>query len=63
MKIETWVSDADKRRWKIVRTDKYEDVPGMIVAADEESGECSMFLGGETRAMNFGPCGIRIVRR
>ena len=63
MKLETWHSSDDKRRWKIVRTDSYIDVPGEIVTADEVSGECSMFVGGETKTLRFGPGGIRIVGR
>ena len=63
MKLESWHSSEDKRRWKIVRTDTYADVPGEIVAADETTGECSLQLGGETKALSFGRGGIRIVGR
>ncbi len=63
MKLESWHSSEDKSRWKIVRTDKYTDVPGEIVVADEETGECSLFVGGETKTLSFGPRGIRIVSR
>jgi hypothetical protein len=51
VKLESWHSSEDKRRWKIVRTDNYTDVPGEIVTADETTGECSM------------PGGIRIIGR
>jgi hypothetical protein len=63
MKLETWHSSEDKRRWKIVRLDNYTDVPGEIVTADETSGECSVHVGGETKTLSFGPGGIRIVGR
>ena len=52
-----------KRRWKIVRTDNFTDVPGEIIVADEDTGECSMQVGGETKTLSFGPGGMRIVGR
>ena len=63
MKLESWQSLEEKHRWKIVRTDSYVDVPGEIVTADEVTGECSLQVGGETKKLSFGPCGIRIVGR
>ncbi|HYP35537.1 MAG TPA: hypothetical protein VEQ62_04295 [Stellaceae bacterium] len=63
MKLESYQSDEDKRRWKIVRTDNYTDVEGQIVSADELTGECAVHVGGETKALSFGPGGIRIVGR
>lgn len=63
MKLESWHSNEDKRRWKIVRTDNYTDVPGEILIADEKTGECSLHVGGETKTLCFGPGGIRIVGR
>jgi hypothetical protein len=62
-KLESWHSSEDKRRWKIVRTDNYTDVPGEILAADETTGECSLHVGGETKTLSFGPGGIRIIGR
>ena len=38
MKLESWHSTEDKRRWKIVRTDDYTDVAGDIITADEATG-------------------------
>jgi len=61
MKLESWLSSEDKRRWKIVRTDDYTDLPGEIITADEATGECSMLVRGETKTLSFGPGGIRIV--
>jgi oligoribonuclease NrnB/cAMP/cGMP phosphodiesterase (DHH superfamily) len=63
MKLENYHSAEDKKKWKIVRLDKHEDVPGDIVTADEDKGECSLHVGGETKTLSFGPGGIRIVRR
>jgi len=63
MKFESHQPHDDKLRWKIVRTDDCTDVPGDIVAADEATGDCSVHVGGETKALSFGIGGIRIVRR
>jgi hypothetical protein len=63
MKLESWHSAEDKRRWKIVRTDNYSDVSGEIITADEATGECCLQVGSETKTLSFGPRGIRIVGR
>jgi hypothetical protein len=67
MKLESHESAEDKKRWKIVRLDSCEEVPGEIVAADDEKGECCVerTVEGEkkTESMSFGPGGMRIVRR
>jgi hypothetical protein len=63
MKIESDLSAEKKSRWKLVRLDNYTDVLGEIVAADDITGECSVCVGGETKALSFGPDGVRIVRR
>lgn len=61
MKLESYHSAEDKRRFKIVRTDSYTDVPGEIITADETSGECCLQVAGETKTLSFGPGGIRII--
>jgi hypothetical protein len=63
MKLESEHATVDKRRWKIVRTDNYTEVPGEIVTADEATGECCVIVDGETKTLSFGPRGIRIVGR
>ena len=63
MILESWHSAEDKKRWKIVRTDDYTDVPGDIVSADEATGECCVQVRGEPRTLSLGPGGIRIVGR
>jgi hypothetical protein len=67
MKLESWHNTEDKRRYKIVRTDNYTDVPGVIITADETSGECCLQVTAngttETKTLSFGPRGIRIVGR
>ena len=63
MKIESWESSENKRQLKLVRTDDYSDIPGEIVTADEATGECCIFVGGESKTLSFGPGGIRILGR
>jgi hypothetical protein len=63
MKLESGYGADQKRLWKIVRTDDYTDVEGEIVTADEDTGECSVQIGGETKTFSFLPGGIRIIRR
>ncbi len=63
MRLESHLTADQKRLWRIVRTDTYEDVPGEIVAADEATGECSVKVRDETKSLNFGPGGIRLVGR
>lgn len=63
MKLESYDSTEDKRRWKVVRTDDYTDVEGDIVDASEATGKCCLQVKGETKTFEFGPYGIRIIRR
>jgi hypothetical protein len=64
MKIESFDSTENKRRWKIVRTDDYSDVEGEIITADDATGEACVQVRGETKTLpSFGPHGIRIVSR
>ena len=63
MKLESWHTTEDKKRWKIVRRDDFSDVAGEIITADESSGECCVQVKGETKTLSFGPNGIRIVTR
>lgn len=63
IKLETWHSPEDKGRYKLVRTDSYEEVPGEIVTADEDTGECSVKVGDETKKISLGPGGVRIIGR
>ena len=63
MKLESWHSVEDKRKWKLVRRDNFVDVPGDIIAADEATGECCVQVGGETKTLSLGPNGVRIVGR
>lgn len=69
MKLEGWHSSEAKRGFKIIRTD-YTSDPIIddpksyeIIAADEDTGECILKVGGESKTLGFGPRGIRIIAR
>jgi hypothetical protein len=61
--IEAYYSEEFRKQWKLVRTDEYMDVPGLIITAYEGSGECCLEVNGERKTLAFGPLGIRIVGR
>ena len=63
MKIEDYHPTDDKKKWKVVRTDSYADVPGEIVIADETTGECHLSVDNEIKIWNFGPGGIKLIGR
>jgi hypothetical protein len=68
LRLESWHSPEDKKRWKIVRRDDCTDVVGSIITADEETGECCVTVpdgnnGTQTKTLSLGPHGIRIVTR
>lgn len=54
--------ESDRRRYKIVRRDTMQDVPGLILSASVESGLCLLRLAnGASQEFNFAPDGLRIV--
>jgi hypothetical protein len=54
--------ESERRRYKIVRRDTMEDVPGLILSASVEAGLCLLRLSsGASQEFNFGPDGLRIV--
>lgn len=54
--------EIERRRYKIVRRDTLEDVPGLILSANVKSGLCLIRLpNGASQEFNFGPEGLRIV--
>jgi hypothetical protein len=59
--LETWHNRENKSRFKVVRTDTYNDVPGEIVFAGEKSGECIMHIDGKDETLSFGADGMVIV--
>lgn len=61
MKLESFHSKEDKSRWKIVRRDTMEDIVcDEIVSADEDTGECCITIGDETKVLSFGFRGIAL---
>lgn len=63
MKLESWQDAAHKSRYKVVRLDTFEVVPGEIVSADEETGTATITHHGDTKTHEFGFGGIRVLRR
>jgi hypothetical protein len=61
VKLESFHSEEDKARWKIVRTDDFSELPGKIISACEDSGECVLVVGGESKSYSLGARGFRIV--
>jgi hypothetical protein len=56
--------ESERARYKIIRRDTMDDVPGLILSASEETGLCLMRIHtGESKEYSFGPSGLRIVRR
>lgn len=54
--------EEERRRYKILRRDTYEDVPGLILSANVDTGLCLLRLSnGASQEHNFGPDGLRIV--
>lgn len=54
--------ESERRRYKIVRRDTLEDVPGLILSANVETGLCLVRLSnGASQEFNFGPEGLCIV--
>lgn len=54
--------ENERRRYKIVRCDTMEDIPGLILSASVETGLCLVRLAnGASQEFNFGPEGLRIV--
>ncbi len=52
---------GERRRYKIVRRDTFDDVPGLILSASQETGLCLLALANGTKQeFNFGPDGLRI---
>ena len=63
MSVET------RRRYKVIRLDNFEQIPGEIISANEETGELSMSVkkvgedAYDTVTHSLGAGGFRIIRR
>jgi hypothetical protein len=68
MKIDSNTPAEERKRWCIVRTDTFIEMPGVIGDADEITGDCTLTVKGgpageTTTTHHLGAGGIRIVRR
>ena len=62
MNLEASAGES-RKLWKVVNLSDCRDVEGEIIAADEDTGKCTVKVGDETKEFNFGPGGIRITAR
>jgi hypothetical protein len=63
-RLDPRTPESERARWKVVRLDSGDDVPGLILLATVETGKCSMRRpDGYVDELAFGPHSIRIVRR
>jgi hypothetical protein len=53
--------EHERRRYKLVRLDTLEDVPGLILSASTKTGQCLVQQDGVSRELQFGPDGVRII--
>lgn len=54
--------ESERARYKIVRRDTFTDVPGLILGASVETGECIMRgTDNAAKPYSFGPGGLSIV--
>jgi hypothetical protein len=53
--------ESERARYKIVRRDTMDDVPGLILSASVETGLCLLRKAdGASQEFNFGPNGLCI---
>lgn len=63
-RLDPHTPEIERARWKVVRLDSGNDVPGLILLATIGTGKCSMRRpDGYVDELDFGPDAIRIVRR
>ena len=54
--------ESERRRYAVVRLDTFETMPGLILAANVDTGMCLLRqTNGEAKEHFFGPGGLRIV--
>lgn len=39
-KIESSLAESERAKWRVVRLDTYETIPGLILSADCDNGVC-----------------------
>lgn len=63
-KIASDAAEAERRRWRVVRLDTYQEIAGEVLSADCDSGLCTIRKpDGDAADHNFGPGGIAIIGR
>ncbi len=63
-KIPQETPEALRRLWRIVRLDTHQELPGLILSADCDSGVAVMKQGdGTAKDWSLGPGGLAIVVR
>jgi hypothetical protein len=61
-KLSAHDPESERARYKIVRRDTFDDVPGLILSASVETGLCLLRnANGASQEYNFGPGGCSIV--
>jgi hypothetical protein len=55
--------EAERRLWRVVRLDTHQELPGLILAADCDTGACTMKEGDAAKDYSLGPQGLAIVGR
>jgi hypothetical protein len=54
--------ESERRLYKTVRRDTMDDVPGMILSANVNTGLCLIrLINGASQGFNFGPDGLCII--
>jgi hypothetical protein len=61
LQITASMSEAERKRYKLVRMDSYADIAGLIVEADESTGKARLTVAGEQKTIDLGPHGFRIM--
>jgi hypothetical protein len=63
-KLANDVDEAIRRRYRIVRLDTHEELPGEILSADADNGVCVMKeASGAAKDYSLGPGGFVIIGR
>ncbi len=64
MTIDPSIPEDERKRWRVVRLDSCADLPGEVLAADDQTGEVTMRdHGGEETSYSLGRHAIRLIRR
>ncbi len=62
-RIDATDSPEERSKWKLVRVDNLEDIPGKIIEADEATGKFTIVVKDEAHTFDLGYNSIYIVKR